>query len=101
MLVIQIDRVTAKALERRVAGGAAPVPGRTPLGPPGQACVAACVDALSSRVIQLESAAQRGTRFRLVAGATLLPPGHTRRHDSLRSTTYTFRCAVGTITISR
>src|SRR5256886_10131304 len=51
--------------------------------------------------IQLDSTAQRGTRFRLVAGATLLPPGHTRRHDSLRSTTYTFRCAVGTITMSR
>src|SRR5439155_1128440 len=51
--------------------------------------------------IQPNSTAQRGTRFRLVAGATLLPPGHTRRHDSLRSTTYTFRCAVGTITMSR
>src|SRR5205814_3729060 len=51
--------------------------------------------------IQLDSTAQRGTRFRLVAGATLLPPGHTRRHDSLRSTTYTLRCAAGTITRSR
>src|SRR5256886_334844 len=51
--------------------------------------------------IRLGLTSQGGTRFRRVAGATLLPSGHTRRHDSLRSTTYTFRCAVGTMTISR
>src|SRR5207253_4984056 len=51
--------------------------------------------------LQLGSTTQGGTRFRLVARATLRPSSHTRRHASLRSTTYTFRCAVGRMTMSR